>query len=80
MPLTGKTYDIVPAIAARAHVTQSTYQTLYERSIDEPDAFWAEQARRFVTWFTPWQPPLQSRQHPPDRHRSGQGRPPGGSR
>ena len=55
MPLTGKTYDIVPAIAARAHVTQSTYQTLYERSIDEPDAFWAEQARRFVTWFTPWQ-------------------------
>jgi acetyl-CoA synthetase len=55
MPLTGKTYDIIPAIAARAHVTQSTYQTLYERSIDEPDAFWAEQARRFVTWFTPWQ-------------------------
>lgn len=55
MPLTGKTYDIVPAIAARAHVTQSTYQTLYERSIDEPDAFWAEQASRFVTWFTPWQ-------------------------
>ena len=31
------------------------YEQDYPRSITEPDAFWAEQAQRYVTWFTPWQ-------------------------
>ncbi|MGM0782978.1 MAG: propionyl-CoA synthetase [Pseudomonadota bacterium] len=32
------------------HMT--TYKTEFQRSIEQPDAFWAEQARR-IPWFTP---------------------------
>ncbi len=52
--MTQKVYDIDPAIAARAHVTQAEYQRLYQASVNEPDTFWAAQAERFVTWFSPW--------------------------
>ena len=27
---------------------------MYQRSIDDPDGFWAEQAQVFVTWFSGW--------------------------
>ena len=30
-----------------------TYREAYRRSIDEPEAFWAEQARR-IHWQTPF--------------------------
>jgi acetyl-CoA synthetase len=40
--------------AAKAHVSgMAAYQELYRRSIDEPDAFWAEVAGE-LDWFTPW--------------------------
>lgn len=50
-----KIHDIDPLIAERSHANQAQYQALYQRSVEEPDAFWAEQATRFVTWFAPWQ-------------------------
>jgi acetyl-CoA synthetase len=34
---------------AGTHCIQADYETLYRRSIDEPDIFWAEQARR-IDW------------------------------
>jgi acetyl-CoA synthetase len=34
---------------ADTHCTLADYETLYRRSIDEPDTFWAEQARR-IEW------------------------------
>jgi acetyl-CoA synthetase len=49
-----KIYDIKPEIAAKAHVTAETYQALYQRSIIEPEAFWAEQAELFLDWSKPW--------------------------
>ena len=40
--------------AAKAHVSgMAAYEELYRRSIDEPDAFWAEVAGE-LDWFTPW--------------------------
>lgn len=33
----------------------SDYQTLYEYALKDPDAFWAEQAEKYLTWFHPWQ-------------------------
>ncbi len=39
-----KIYDVKPEIAANAHITADTYKALYQRSIAEPEAFWAEQA------------------------------------
>jgi acetyl-CoA synthetase len=49
-----KIYDIKPEIAAKAHITAETYKTLYQRSIAEPEAFWADQASLFLAWGKPW--------------------------
>jgi acetyl-CoA synthetase len=40
--------------AAKAHVSgMAAYRELYRRSIEEPDAFWAEVAGE-LDWFAPW--------------------------
>ena len=45
----------VPAhIAESAFVNEQQYDDMYARSLSDPDAFWAEQAREFVTWEKPW--------------------------
>ncbi len=49
-----KIYDVPAAVAAHAHLDDAQYQELYQRSISDPEAFWAEQAEEFVTWFKPW--------------------------
>ncbi|MDA8014008.1 MAG: acetate--CoA ligase [Gammaproteobacteria bacterium] len=49
-----KTYPVSKEIAARAHLREKEYAAMYQRSIDDPAAFWAEQAEAFVTWFAPW--------------------------
>ncbi len=49
-----KIYDVNPDIADQAHITAVSYKTLYQRSIDEPEAFWAEQAEQFLEWSKRW--------------------------
>jgi len=49
-----KIYDVKPEIAAIAHITSETYKSMYRRSIDEPEKFWAEQAEQFLHWTRPW--------------------------
>jgi len=50
-----KVYDTFPhKYAAKAHINDELYQEMYARSISEPDSFWAEQARAFVSWFKEW--------------------------
>jgi len=49
-----KIYDVKPEIAAQAHISAETYKTLYQRSIEEPEAFWAEQAEQFLVWSKRW--------------------------
>ena len=45
----------VPAdLAAKAHINEAQYVEMYQRSIEDPDAFWAEQANAFVTWEKQW--------------------------
>ena len=47
-------HPVKPHIRARAHVASlEEYQRLYDRSLAEPEAFWAEQAKT-ITWFHPW--------------------------
>jgi acetyl-CoA synthetase len=40
--------------AAQANINAEQYQKMYQHSIDHPDEFWAEQAKKYVTWFKPW--------------------------
>jgi acetyl-CoA synthetase len=49
-----KIYDIKPDIAVQAHITTASYKSLYQHSIAEPEAFWAEQAELFLDWSRPW--------------------------
>ncbi|HEX7044735.1 MAG TPA: acetate--CoA ligase [Burkholderiales bacterium] len=49
-----KVYDVPADFARRAHIDERKYREMYERSIRDPDGFWAEQAKEFLTWFKPW--------------------------
>ena len=48
--------DLIPVPAEwskRAHVDQARYREMYEASIRDPEAFWAEHGRR-IDWFRPY--------------------------
>ncbi len=49
-----KIYDVPAEYARRAHIDGKKYKELYERSVKDPDGFWADQAKEFVTWSKPW--------------------------
>ncbi len=35
-------------------IDSQTYESMYERSMNEPDSFWAEQAETFIDWEKKW--------------------------
>lgn len=37
-----------------AYINKESYQAMYRRSIDDSDAFWAEQANTFLDWDSTW--------------------------
>ncbi len=48
-------YEPKPEISDHSHVSSlDVYRRMYERSIDDPAGFWAEQAES-LTWFHPWE-------------------------
>ena len=47
-------YPVPEFMAERAFINEDQYQTMYQRSIDDPDAFWAEQADKFLDWDEKW--------------------------
>jgi acetyl-CoA synthetase len=49
-----KIYEGPADIAARAHIDDERYRAMYQRSVDDPEGFWAEYADEFVTWFKKW--------------------------
>jgi acetyl-CoA synthetase len=49
-----KVYEIPPDVGGSAHIDAALYETMYQRSVEDPDAFWADQADRFVSWFRRW--------------------------
>jgi acetyl-CoA synthetase len=49
-----KVYPVSADTAAHALIDAATYETMYKRSIDDPEGFWAEQANKFITWSKPW--------------------------
>lgn len=47
-------YPVNPDIAGNAWIDEQKYMEMYEQSINDSDTFWAEQAKRHIDWFTPW--------------------------
>ncbi|MEH6387502.1 MAG: acetate--CoA ligase [Pseudomonas profundi] len=47
-------HKISDAARVNTHADEATYNRLYKQSIEQPDEFWAEQAKRFLDWDQPW--------------------------
>lgn len=49
-----KLYVVPDAFSASAHITAEKYHQMYERSLNDADHFWAEQAETFLIWDKKW--------------------------
>ena len=49
-----KVYKVTNEISKNTHIDAKKYQEMYDRSINESDTFWGEQAEKFLTWFSKW--------------------------
>ncbi|WP_395610519.1 acetate--CoA ligase [Pseudomonas sp. B22129] len=54
------TFPTADAVRRAGQLSQDDYQRLYRQSIEQPDTFWAEQARHFLDWIKPWHTVQQS--------------------
>lgn len=54
-------YNPPSHVTAQAHVKE--YETLYQRSLDDPSGFWAERAEE-LEWFEPWTKVIDDTQKP----------------
>jgi acetyl-CoA synthetase len=52
-------YDIPAPVRGRTAIDPETYARMYQRSIQDPEGFWAEQAGTFVSWFKKWDKVLE---------------------
>ena len=50
-----KKYPVSSAVEANALLNDEQYQAMYQRSLNDSDGFWAEQAEQFVSWSRRWQ-------------------------
>jgi acetyl-CoA synthetase len=47
-------HPVADAVRQHALITAEDYALMYRLSIEQPDAFWSEQAKRFLDWSRPW--------------------------
>ncbi len=47
-------YPVSPELAVSAHINRERYDAMYLQSVEQPDIFWAEQARKFLTFEKLW--------------------------
>ena len=52
--MSDKIYDVPANFAKTTHINKQAYDSMYQRSIADPDGFWAEQAEKFITWYKKW--------------------------
>lgn len=53
--MTNTVHPVFKNIEESALIRRREYQQMYESSLQQPEKFWAEQAQKFITWFSPWQ-------------------------
>ncbi len=51
--MSDKAYDVPAEWAKRAWVNAAKYEEMYQRSVSDPEGFWAEHGKR-IDWFTPF--------------------------
>jgi acetyl-CoA synthetase len=63
--MSDKIYAVSPEWAKRAHVDDAKYKEMYQRSISDPQGFWAEHGKR-VDWIKPFTKVKNTNYGPPD--------------
>ena len=58
-----KTYPVPADAAQHAWIDAEKYSQMYQRSIDDPEGFWAEQAEEFLHWFKKWDKVMDNDYH-----------------
>ena len=51
--MSDKIYPVSAEFAANAHADEAKYNEMYQQSVENPDAFWSEQAKR-IDWIKPF--------------------------
>ncbi|HSH28665.1 MAG TPA: acetyl-coenzyme A synthetase N-terminal domain-containing protein, partial [Thiohalobacter sp.] len=54
-----KVHPVPDDFAANALIDAADYDSMYRRSVEDPEGFWSEQAEQFLTWFKPWNQVLE---------------------
>ena len=52
-------YDVPAAVRGQTAIDDATYLRMYDRSVRDPEGFWAEQAAAQVDWFRKWDSVLE---------------------
>ncbi|KAA2313142.1 acetate--CoA ligase [Pseudooceanicola sediminis] len=52
--MTEKMYPPSDDFVAKAHIDAATYASMYQASVDDPDAFWSHEARQRLDWIEPF--------------------------
>ena len=47
-------YPVPESFKQNAAIDLARYKAMYQQSANDPDSFWAEQAKAFLTWQQPW--------------------------
>ncbi len=47
-------YPVSAAARENSHLSAEQFEAMYQRSISDPEEFWAEQAAHFLHWHEPW--------------------------
>ena len=49
-----KIYPVAESFAKNANLNAEQFEAMYQRSVDDPEGFWAEQADNFLSWEKSW--------------------------
>jgi len=63
----GRTFPPSKELSSKAHIkSMAEYETMYKRSVDDPEGFWGEIAEKNITWFKKWDKVLEYDFQKPD--------------
>ena len=60
MSESAETHPVPQSFAEGTHVSNADYKRMYKQSVEQPEQFWAEQAKEFLTWSKDWDQVCQS--------------------
>tara|TARA_Y100000780_G_scaffold211112_2_gene209856 strand:+ start:39272 stop:41218 length:1947 start_codon:yes stop_codon:yes gene_type:complete len=52
--MSDKTIPTPASFTNQANLTPEKYQEIYQKSVKNPDSFWAEEAEKHLTWYKKW--------------------------